>query len=331
MIVRRAILLSLLLVLPPGVLNADTLVIRDSIGPDSSLTDGMPGVLTIHSGATWATPGLVLNAPESGELSEARFVIFARDQANQPENNLANIYGYPMELHVWTEGIEGWVDSFDENPRGFAVPGHIDVDINSSTLSFITIVPFGHTGPPNDPTLFTTFLVTADLSTFDIALEGGQEYVVGIIQDNESNFISGGGFFRLSASLATGFEDVFRSNLTTAVRPGYVGSQHAFGYEQFGGKFTLTTYGPGDYDFDGDVDDDDYDKWRSEFGTTSFMSDGNDDGTVDAADYVVWRKHLPTMAGSGASRAPPAVPEPTAAALGLLALLPILRRPRRQR
>ena len=187
-----------------------------------------------------------------------------------------------MELHLWSDGIEVGVDSFDENPQGFAVPGHIDVDINSSTQSFVTIVPFGQTGPTNNPNMFTTFLVTADLSTFDIALEGGRQYVAGIIEE-DANFITGGGFYRLSASLATGFEDVARAFDTTEIRPGYVDSQHDFGYEQLGGSFTLTPQLTGDYDFDGDVDDDDYDKWRSEYGTTNFMSDGNDDGLVNAA------------------------------------------------
>jgi hypothetical protein len=216
MSLRRVGVWGILFLLPSSVLNASALVIRDSIGADSSLTDGMPGVITFHSGGDWGTPGLVLNAHEDGELSEARFVVFARNSANQPENNLANIYGYPMELHLWTDGIVGGVDSFDENPQGIAAPSHIDVDINSSTQSFVTIVPFGHTGPVSDPDMFTTYLVTADLSTFDIALEDGREYVVGIIQD-ENNFITGGGFYRLSASQATGFEDVFRDSNKTSL------------------------------------------------------------------------------------------------------------------
>ncbi len=63
----------------------------------------------------------------------------------------------------------------------------------------------------------------------------------------------------------------------------------------------------------------DYDEWRSEFGTTNFMSDGNDDGLVDAADYVVWRKHLPPPASGAALDA--AVPEPGALLLAVLGSL----------
>ncbi|MEN0110514.1 MAG: hypothetical protein AAF805_07290, partial [Planctomycetota bacterium] len=43
---------------------------------------------------------------------------------------------------------------------------------------------------------------------------------------------------------------------------------------------------PGDYDLDGDVDQDDYTTWVSQHNATGFASaDGNADGVVDAADY----------------------------------------------
>ena len=71
MMVRRAILLSLLLTLPCGVVNASTLLIRDSIGPDTSLTDGLPGANTIHEGSAWNTPGFVVDVSEDGNLTEA--------------------------------------------------------------------------------------------------------------------------------------------------------------------------------------------------------------------------------------------------------------------
>lgn len=49
----------------------------------------------------------------------------------------------------------------------------------------------------------------------------------------------------------------------------------------------------GDYDIDGDVDEDDYLVWRRNFGSTYLLAaDGNGDGIVDAADYTVWRDNL---------------------------------------
>jgi hypothetical protein len=288
----------------------------------------MPGGATVHDGSVFNTPGLVVNAPEDGELVEARFVIFALNDENGAINDLDTIYAFPMNFHIWTDGIEGGADSFDENPRGLEIPGHISREVNSQFSSFITVVPFGHTGPPDEPTKFTTFLLTIDLSSFNLALQGGTEYVMGIIQD-DSNFVAPDAIFRISASRVTGFEDVFRMETTENIRPGYVNSQLGFGYEQFGGMFTLTSQTPGDYDFDGDVDGDDYDKWRSEFGTISTMSDGNDDGTVNAADYIIWRKHLGTMAATNQQSAigsPHSVPERGALAQIFLAAFLALRR-----
>jgi hypothetical protein len=283
----------------------------------------MPGGLTLHDGLDWNTPGLVVTSPVNGKLAEARFVIFARDLALNPENDIADMYGFPMEFHVWKDGVEGGADSFDLNPLGNAVLGHIDIDVNTSSTSFITLAPFGTTGVSNE---FTTFLLTVNLSSFNLVLEGGTEYVMGLIQDNDDNFITGGGFYRISASRATGFEDVFRAfNTNPTLRPGYLKSQLGNSFEQYAGRFTIAPQIPGDYDFDGDVDDDDYDKWRSEFGTTSFKSDGNDDGLVDAADYVVWRKHLGTMAAATSSNSAN-VPEPSSGFLLVVAASIVLLR-----
>ncbi len=82
---------------------------------------------------------------------------------------------------------------------------------------------------------------------------------------------------------------------------------------------------PGDYDVDGDVDSADYAIWRSHLGTAYAPADGNQNGIVDAADYVVWRKNYTGPEGSGTSTPGSAtlfdsfaVPEPSAAILGLL-------------
>ncbi|TWT85891.1 Soluble aldose sugar dehydrogenase YliI precursor [Posidoniimonas polymericola] len=49
----------------------------------------------------------------------------------------------------------------------------------------------------------------------------------------------------------------------------------------------------GDYDIDGDVDQDDYTVWRSTYGSNLLLAaDGNGDGVVNAADYTVWRDNI---------------------------------------
>jgi hypothetical protein len=58
---------------------------------------------------------------------------------------------------------------------------------------------------------------------------------------------------------------------------------------------------PGDFTFDGRVDDQDHAVWRSAYGTwslTEFLpADGNRNGVVDLADSVIWRKNLGAIAG----------------------------------
>jgi hypothetical protein len=80
---------------------------------------------------------------------------------------------------------------------------------------------------------------------------------------------------------------------------------------------------PGDYNFDGTVDNDDYHEWRRVFGDGSpncLYADGNGDGNVDSADFVVWRKAMPpSSAAAGQVTDQTNVPEP--AGLVLVALI----------
>jgi hypothetical protein len=96
----------------------------------------------------------------------------------------------------------------------------------------------------------------------------------------------------------------------------------------------LTPAVPGDYNGDGQVDDGDFDLWKSTFGSTEDLAaDGNGDGIVDAADYTVWRDYLGTASGfgAGAGGAPLSVPEPAGVILLGSALVPLfLWRRRRQ-
>jgi endonuclease/exonuclease/phosphatase family metal-dependent hydrolase len=78
---------------------------------------------------------------------------------------------------------------------------------------------------------------------------------------------------------------------------------------------------PGDYDHNGYVDEDDFDLWRTQFGTTveaGTESDGNSNGIVDAGDYSVWRDNLGAGIPPGAGAAAAAVPEPASITLWIL-------------
>jgi hypothetical protein len=80
-------------------------------------------------------------------------------------------------------------------------------------------------------------------------------------------------------------------------------------------------FATGDYDRDGDVDDDDYAEWQSQFALTGYRTaDGNGDMTINAADFVLWRDNLGAGSGSGEGNLA-AVPEPSLAAMLLILAL----------
>jgi glucose/arabinose dehydrogenase len=92
----------------------------------------------------------------------------------------------------------------------------------------------------------------------------------------------------------------------------------------FGAVYRIVTNNviDGDYNADGDVDDDDYTVWKASLGSSMDLdADGNGDGIVDAADYTVWRDNLGdsvrNLAGGGGSVS---VPEPAIC----VALIPLL-------
>jgi GH18 family chitinase len=88
----------------------------------------------------------------------------------------------------------------------------------------------------------------------------------------------------------------------------------------------------GDYDGSGSVGPEDYNLWKSSYGSTSgdMRADGNEDGVIDTADYTFWRNHLVTENLGAGSASSTAVPEPSASVLTtvLIVLKSLLRRRR---
>lgn len=73
---------------------------------------------------------------------------------------------------------------------------------------------------------------------------------------------------------------------------------------------------PGDYNGNGLVDGADYVVWRK---GGPLQNEVDTPGTVNAADYTEWRSRFGNTSGSGSGLGGGAVPEPTAAALAMLA------------
>ena len=70
--------------------------------------------------------------------------------------------------------------------------------------------------------------------------------------------------------------------------------------------FRFAVRSPGDFNFDGTIDESDYAVWQLAYGSTNAAADANGDGVVDAADYTVWRNNMNVaMNGSGSIAAGP--------------------------
>ncbi|CAE7254496.1 mauG [Symbiodinium sp. CCMP2456] len=86
---------------------------------------------------------------------------------------------------------------------------------------------------------------------------------------------------------------------------------------------------PGDYNGDGEVDDSDFEVWRTNYGDTELLTaDGNNDGLVDAADYTIWRDSvgLTWESLTPVADITTAAPEPSSLVLVGLALVAVSRR-----
>jgi hypothetical protein len=105
-----------------------------------------------------------------------------------------------------------------------------------------------------------------------------------------------------------------------------------FGFASQDSFITLVTPARlGDYNGDGDVDDEDYALWLQTYGAMDEQpADGNLDGSTSAADYVAWRKSAPQANELLSAPAASSVPETAATSLIAMALITSAFRQRRR-
>jgi hypothetical protein len=306
--VLRSCLLILLLTLPCAVLLASTRVEFDRIGPtsppDSAWVEGLNGFgmydLLTGSPTQHMRSGIHWVQSVDAKAQELRFAAFNPAMPSFDPDDVS------FDLHLWLG-----VSSFSSNSKTG------DLVIPGSQINFLA-TPLSATGPTGaDYPTWQFRLLLSELPS-PMELQTGQAYVMApvaveselVLQfSNPPQFI--------------GQDDVYAEieNDSVILGPGFIKDLASVEFRQFGAALTVAPLIPGDYDFDGDVDDADYDKWKDTYGSmTDLMADGNDNGVVDVGDYNVWRNHLGSMTGGGSLDAV-SVPEPIAVALAALAIV----------
>ena len=293
----------------------------DSIGPDSSFTDGTGAAIGgVNAASNFGQPGVQVSLDGASLLQQMRLIV-----AGQPSSLTSrldfSLFRYRVE--VFTK--DGYLADSDPVVRATVQP----FDVNYVEVTPGTVLPdvtFGDIAdsPPSIPTYDFGF----DLS--NAVLEGtstlacsnplvSDDYIITL--QNTSN-LSEGGFFVVYSESPDGYLPYYsRDSLDGVIPRGILGNQDPSDiFLRYGWNISVRT--PGDYDDDGDVDTDDYQAWRDNYGATGdFPVDGlNADGVVNAADYTVWRDNfgLGVPASLGESQG---VPEPTAAVLLCMVLL----------
>ena len=201
-------------------------------------------------------------------------------------------------------------------------------DLNFLSLDFGS-VSLGNTSPTLDFDLFNlgdvpaltasleldAIIGTGDTSSFmtDLATLTGPDAIPG--GDSETFSVS------LLTSCAGNFTANYLLSLSDEDLAGALGQSLVV---SFTGVVTGAPLS-GDYDMDGDVDNDDLSVFQMDFGSTTVLAaDGNGNGIVDAADFTVWQDNF-----GNSHPACSVVPEPSGWALIFLGLSVFVAQKRR--
>ena len=242
--------------------SALEIVLRDTIGPDSSATsDSNSSFANTNQGAGFSNPGVrvVNTSGKLGKLTEIKTVLVAKSlSGDEPINDLTIVEELRIEAHVWQDGLEGPGDSYDNNPAGFGGGAHVFQTVDYMTNASLELFSTGNADG------YDTYLLTIDMSSQQILIEHGQEFVFstmqGITGPTDQAILKN--FSRIFYQVDGVFiEDVYQDEVTRqSIRPGYVNSQlgvNGFNY----GAYASIEFLEADYINDGVVDGGDFLEW----------------------------------------------------------------------
>ena len=279
--------------------NAGTLLLTGN----GSLADSE--TIVVNSSATFNVSGVTGGANFSG----GRFAL-ASGQTLRGTGTIVGDFGVRNDATLaaggspGTTSVTGDVDFDPGSTLGIQLAGATDTNAHRSRLSLTGAFTFAGAiiNPFEiDVTSFGGFTGGA-AATYTIASAGsigspGLNSPLNLtLGPGGSGSITNSSFIRLSAS---GFDE---------------GDQ--FTLQRMGNELKLS-FVPADplfeadFDDDGDVDGDDLNQWRGDFGVNNF-SDADDDGDFDGEDFLTWQRQFGSAAAASASNS---VPEPAAMAL----------------
>lgn len=287
--------LALLLFCTSDVIAARIVTLRDTIGPDSSTTDGVPGAESFNAGEHGHHPGAVFHATDSGVLKDVSFVIFARDTTGSVVNDPKRIQDeVHLTFHLWKDGVLGVGDTFESNPQGDSLSGlHTRYTVNdpNGITGLMSVEAIGRTGQ-RDPNEYTTFRVTIDLTGFSIPVQSSNEYVSSLIYDYDSMPDRPIAFLTSGSTIELDQEDLwYTTDLPWIVSPGYLKTQLFAPFRNYAYKFRMLAL-EGDFNKDGRVDGHDFLTWQASHGDSGNApytnGDADGDGDTDCNDLTIW-------------------------------------------
>jgi len=273
----------------------------------------------------WASSGTGSATVQSTVVQSGARAVKVDKSAGSDSRWGREVTGYPTsrfilidwDMNVTGTGATGFgpvfgVEAYDAHlPAPFKLLGSLFVDSTTGDVLYQDDDGFfAETGTtvPFDAWRSYRMLLDFTLAKYSVYVGGARLGTYNFV-DNGTQFTDAD-----ISTLAAGFDSASQNRLGTA----------------YFDNFIVRDGIPGDFDSDGDIDDADFAKWKTGFGTTTGgIADSDGDQDSDGADFLTWQR----ARGANLLAATPvaaAVPEPAAVAMAAVAALLIVARGRRR-